>query len=264
MKVLVPLTKLHGTGNDFVLIDGRERQFKDYAALARLLCDRRMGVGADGLLLLEPCEEADVQMRIFNPDGSQAQMCGNGIRCVAAYLHDRGGPPNLRIGTLAGTMLTQTTNDGDRNSVRVSLPPPQIESAFSDSARVFVRVGNPHVVLFVDSLDAVNLASAAPEISAAIEGGANVHTVVLRNRNRLEVRHWERGVGATLSCGTGAVAAAAAAIYRGDVQSPVEVIAPGGKLTVERDRNGETWLTGEAVRVFDAAIELPEEIAGAL
>ena len=254
MSTVVPLTKLHGTRNDFILIDHRDRQFENYSALARSLCDRHSSIGADGLLVILPSERADVRMRIFNPDGSEAGMCGNGIRCVAAYLVEDGAPRELRVETLAGAIETYARRNGDRYTVRVRLPAPQIMPAEENPNGYVVQAGNPHVVIFGDTVEGVDLPAIGPVISSKYEGGANVHAAVRRAADRLEVRHWERGVGPTLSCGTGAVAAAAAAIYRGIVQSPVSVVVPGGELIVEWDGAGDAWLTGEAVRIFDTAV----------
>ncbi|MBV9148775.1 MAG: diaminopimelate epimerase [Candidatus Eremiobacteraeota bacterium] len=260
MSTVVPLTKLHGTRNDFILIDHRDRQFENYSVLARSLCDRHSSIGADGLLIILPSESADVRMRIFNPDGSEAEMCGNGIRCVAAYLFEDGAPPDLHVETLAGVIETQARRDGDRYTVRVRLPAPQIMPAGIPNGYA-VQAGNPNVVIFGDSFDGVDLPAMGPLISSKYRDGANVHVAVPCAPDRLEVHHWERGVGPTLSCGTGAVAAAGAAIYRGVVRSPVAVIVPGGELIVEWDGAGDAWLTGEAVRVFDTTVRYDDVVA---
>jgi len=256
LKKFVPFTKLHGTCNDFVLFDQRETKFVANALTARFVCDRRRGVGADGLLIALPSDGADVRMRILNADGSEAQMCGNGIRCVAAYLSESGAPSDLRIETLAGVVLTHAQRDGDHYRVRVRLEAPRIEQWSGRPEALFVHAGNPHVVLFAALPDEVDLESVGPEVSAGIAGGANVHVVTRTGAQQLTVRHWERGVGSTAACGTGAVAAAAAAITRGDVHSPVELSVPGGRLSVEWDGGGYVWLTGAAVRVFDGSIAL--------
>ena len=248
----MPLTKLHGTRNDFVLIDHRNRQSNDYAALARFLCNRRIGVGADGLLVILLSSIADVRMRIFNADGSEAQMCGNGIRCVAAYLTEGRAQADFQVETLAGMMSTHATLDGDRYIVRVKVPSPQIEPAGVPNSYV-VQAGNPNVVIFGDALEG-DLPTSGSQISSRYKDGANVHIGVVEGTNRIRVRHWERGVGETMSCGTGAVAVAAAAIAHRGVASPVEVCVPGGKLIVEWDGVGDATLTGEAVRVFDASV----------
>ncbi|MBV9971859.1 MAG: diaminopimelate epimerase [Candidatus Eremiobacteraeota bacterium] len=261
MKNIVPLTKMHGTRNDFVLIDQRNARLSNYAEAARYLCDRHAGIGADGLLVVLPSRDDDVRMRIFNPDGSEAQMCGNGIRCLAAYLRDEGAPANVRVETLAGTIFTHCEREADRFVVSVVLPPPQVEPA-TDIPNVYVvMAGNPNVVIFGDGLHGRNLAASGPDISSKYRDGANVHLVLVAARNRIEVCHWERGAGVTLSCGTGAVAAAAATIYRGDADSPVEVCVPGGILTVEWDGTGPATLTGEAVRVFDATVHYDDALA---
>ena len=261
MKRVVPLTKLHGTRNDFVLVDHRDHQFSDYAGLASFLCERRSGVGADGLLVLLPSDDTDVCMRIFNPDGSEAQMCGNGVRCVAAYLLEEGEPADLHIRTLAGVIETHAQRDGDRYAVRVTLPAPQIAPASGIPNAFVVQAGNPNVVIFGDSLKGADLPAMGPLISSKYENGANVHVATPCGPRCLEVRHWERGVGTTMSCGTGAIAAAAAAIHCGDVQSPVEVIVRGGTLIVEWDGVGDILLTGKAVRVFDTTVHYDDHVA---
>ena len=258
---VVPLTKLHGTRNDFVLVDHRDQQRRDYAQLAQFLCDRRRSVGADGFLVVLPSRASDVRMRIFNADGSEAQMCGNGIRCVAAYLNDEGEPADLRVETLAGLIETHAERDSGRYVVRVKLPAPQVAPDPEMSNAYVVQVGNPNVVIFGDSPEGADLPSAGPLISNRYRDGANVHVAVWLGANRIAARHWERGVGETMSCGTGAVAVAAAAISRGIVCSPVEVCVPGGMLTVEWDGAGAVTLTGEAVRVFDTTVHYDDALA---
>jgi len=257
----VPVTKLHGTQNDFVLIDERIARVADYQTFARLVCDRHAGVGADGLLVALPSVSADVRMRILNADGSEAEMCGNGIRCLARYLHDAGAVEGLRVETVSGIIATQVLLRHQRPyDVRVNLGVPRIETVAEVEDALFVWVGNPHVVIFPSKLDDVDLDIVGPELAAKIPGGANVHACVRVGPRQLSVRHFERGVGKTLACGTGAVAAAAAARVRGDVQCPVEVTVPGGSLLVEWDGSGDAFLTGPAVRVFDTQIDVPDAV----
>lgn len=258
MSRAVPVTKLHGTRNDFVLLDERQSRVSDYATLARFVCDRHAGIGADGLLVVLPSQTADVRMRIFNADGSEAQMCGNGIRCVARYLHEAGGESDLRVETLWGTVPTYVVRaENGRYDVRVELGRPRIEAA-NGADSVEVWLGNPHVVLFPKALEEIDLEVVGPRLCSAAPAGTNVHAAVPNGPHGLTVRHWERGVGMTLACGTGAAAAAAAAIFRGDVRSPVEVSAPGGRLIVAWDGAHDVSLTGPTVRVFDTEIGLPE------
>lgn len=257
----MPVTKLHGTRNDFVLLDERQARIADYAAFARFACDRHVGVGADGLLVVLPSRTADVRMRIFNADGSEAQMCGNGIRCLARYMHEASAQRELRVETQWGVVPTHVVRaEKGQYEVRVELGRPRIESPPDVSDAIDIVLGNPHVVLFPAALEEIDLDVAGPRLSARTPGGANVHAAVRTGPQALAVRHWERGVGLTLACGTGAAAAAAAAIFHGDVRSPVAVTAPGGRLSVEWDGLGQVVLTGDAVRVFDTELALPEAV----
>lgn len=257
----VPVTKLHGTHNDFILIDERVARVVDYPRFAKIVCDRRAGVGADGLLIVLPSAIADVRMRILNADGSQAEMCANGVRCLARYLYDQGAPDELRVETDAGIVHTRVLAELERyDAVRVKLGVPLIERLPDLADALFVSVGNPHIVIFPEALDDVDLDVIGPQLSSTRSGGANVHAAARIGPGRLAVHHWERGVGKTLACGTGAVAAAAAAIVRGDVESPVEVNVPGGRLLVEWDRSGDAFLTGDAVRLFDTEIAVPDAV----
>lgn len=254
----VALTKMHGTQNDFVLVDARERALADPAAFARLVCDRHVGVGADGLIVLGPSALADVRMQIFNADGSEAEMCGNGIRCAARWLDEAGFAERVRFETLAGPIETAVEARAPEFLVRVTLGVPRIQrlELRGETRVASVDLGNPHVVIFNDDVDAVDLTRLARGIQASprFAGGTNVHVAAL-DRDVLQVRHWERGVGLTRACGTGAVAAAAVAIADGLLTSPVAVDVPGGRLSVAWDGVGSASLTGPAVRVFDTVID---------
>ena len=242
------VTKMHGTLNDFIVIDCRREPLPAKAAFARRWCHRREGIGADGVLLIEPSQLAHARMRVINSDGSEAEMCGNGVRCVTRFLFDLGEGTSLQIETIAGAINTNVVST-DPFLVRVNMGTPAFASRalpFDDAD--FISMGNPHAVVFVPSAETADLAAfgaRAPEI--------NVH-VAAANGSGITVRHHERGVGATQACGTGAVAAAAASIRRGIAASPVAVHVPGGELTVEWDGRGDAYLTGPAVRVFDATI----------
>lgn len=260
----VPVTKMHGTQNDFVLIDERTARLADYPQMARIICDRHTGVGADGLLVILTSLSADVQMRIWNADGGEAEMCGNGVRCVARFLHEAGSRDELGIQTAAGTIDTQIISAVPDYTVRVRVGVPKFERRENAADNVaFVVVGNPHLVIFVSGLDDVDLDAEGTRYNALIPGGTNVHVATKAGPSRMLVRHWERGVGRTMACGTGAVAVAAAAIQRGDVKSPVEVNVPGGRLIVEWDGTGDAYLTGPAVRVFDADFKIPKTLLAA-
>jgi diaminopimelate epimerase len=259
------VTKMHGARNDFIIVDGRTTPLGDVASFARWACDRRGGIGADGVILLEPSLRADLRMRTFNADGSEAEMCGNGIRCAARWLDEKGEGHNLAFETEGGVVRTEVVAREPEYLVRVAMGRPRVGtialSILPDAA--FVDVGNPHVVIVRDQVDRIDLESVAEALQREprLREGANVHVAAVRGRNALEVRHWERGVGMTMACGTGAVACVAVAIERRLSASPVEVFVPGGRLIVEWDRGGDAYLVGPAARVFDTEVKLG---AGAL
>jgi diaminopimelate epimerase len=246
--VTIHLELLHGAENAFALLDDRpvkERTVSEYAGIARAVAD------TDGLLVLLPSTSGDVRMRMFNPDGGEAEMCGNGVRCVARYLEERGEGDRFVVETLAGPIGTRVI-DTSPYAVETKMGiPVQGEKRELDAAGQHWRyqnisVGNPHAVIFVDDLDAIDLerAGRAIETHEDFPEGTNVHFVKVAGRSKLQVLHWERGAGATRACGTGIVASATAAVHEGFVGAPVTVIAPGGTLRVAWDRAGEALLTG--------------------
>jgi diaminopimelate epimerase len=248
--------KMHGARNDFVLVDARERAVERASGIARRVCDRRTGIGADGLLVVERSRVAGARMRIVNADGSDAETCGNGIRCVARYLDEDGAGAALAIETDAGVVQTIVVAREPEYLVRVAMGVPRYERIASPENAHFVDVGNPHVVLVAGAPDAVDLERVAASLqgSATLPHGGNVHEMV-RGDDAMIVRHYERGVGLTQACGTGAVACAVVALREGFARSPVDVRVPGGLLTVEWDGSGVAHLTGPAVRVFETALD---------
>lgn len=237
-------TKMHGCGNDFLIVDG---PLEIDAARVRALCDRRMGVGADGILVVGAARERTWPLVIHNADGSIADACGNGSRCVARYLLDRHGGERLELDTASGVVRAWRDPEG----IAIELAAPQLgESVRIDGREArTVRVGNPNVMIFVDDPareDLVALAAA----STAIAGPANVGALHASGAGEIALRVHERGVGETLACGTGSCAAVAAAIARGDVTSDtVRVRLPGGTLVV-RPRGDRYELAGPAEYVF--------------
>ncbi|MGA8386256.1 MAG: diaminopimelate epimerase [Candidatus Cybelea sp.] len=256
------VTKMHGARNDFVIVDRRSDGRADLVRFARWACDRRAGIGADGVIAIEPSNVADARMRTINADGSEAEMCGNGIRCAARWLDEAGEGAGVTFETEAGLISTEIVSRGAEYAVRVAMGHPLI-TALDDNGAWFVDLGNPHVVLVRSSVDGVDLESIAEEFrkDSRFPDGTNVHAVALHDRRTVRVAHWERGVGLTMACGTGAVACAAVAIASGTVTSPVEVFVPGGRLVVEWDGIGDAYLTGPAVRVFDTEVDLGDELA---
>ncbi len=255
----VPITKMHGARNDFVILDRRAARINDLIGFARWACDRRAGVGADGLIVLETSALAHARMRTINADGSEAEMCGNGVRCAARWLDEAGEGDRLTFETDAGTVRTEVVARDPEYLVGVAMPGPKISplSLASIGDASFVDLGNPHVVILHSSVDAVDLENVARALQSdpAFPAGTNVHVVARHDERTIRVRHWERGAGMTMACGTGAVAAAAVAIDRHWVASPVEVLVPGGKLTIEWDGRDDAYLVGPAVRVFDTEVD---------
>ena len=255
----VRVTKMHGAKNDFVLLDEREQRIDEAEDFARWICNRHVGLGADGLLLIGHSEVGDAMMRVLNADGSEAEMCGNGIRCVARFLDERGDGSEMRIETQGGIIRTRVLERGESYLVSADVGRPKVlNRALSLHDAVVVDTGNPHVVWFRDSLDGVDLVAVgeAMQRDPGFPDGTNVHVAVVEDGHTLRVRHYERGVGLTMACGTGAIACAAAGIARGVVKSPVNVYVPGGLLVVAFESDGSATMTGPAVRVYDAEVDL--------
>lgn len=243
--------KMHGLGNDYVFIDAFPPETNalltqtDLPALARAVSDRHRGVGSDGLVLILPDQETDARMRIFNADGSEAEMCGNAIRCLGKYLYESGTCPrtHLRIATLAGIReLDLQLQDERVTQVTVKMGIPHIEKDIflpHTCPQIYYKVnmGNPHAVFFCEPLPRW------PE-------NTNVEFVHVRNNKELDVRVIERGSGETMACGTGACASAAAAISNGFTDRTVTVHLPGGDLLIRQDADGEIYMTGTATEAF--------------
>jgi diaminopimelate epimerase len=255
----VAVAKMHGTRNDFIVLDARSLVVDDLPALARRLCERHTGIGADGVLVVGNSSRADASMRVINADGSEAEMCGNGVRCVARYLDERGEGGAATIETLAGLIRTAVVARGETYRIRVDMGFPRVlhaELPLEDA--LAVDTGNPHVVLFRASLDDLDLVPLGEQLqrNENFSGGTNVHVAVVEDAHVMRVRHYERGVGLTMACGTGAVACVAAAMARSRVSSPVTVNVPGGELLIEIERDGRAYMTGPAAHVFDTTIEI--------
>ena len=241
--------KMEGLGNDFVVVEGPlEPSAEDIAAW----CDRRRGIGADGVLEVTSIGAARVRMRYWNADGGAAEMCGNGLRCVARYAYDRAwvDGEEFVVETAVGARPVQVKQDG---SVRVLLGTPTTGTAVEVDGRVLetVNLGNPHAIAWVDDPSTAPVASvgAAVETASAFPDGTNVEFAAVTGPDRIELRVWERGIGETLACGTGAAATAHVAHERGYVGSTVSLVLRGGVLLVDLDSDG-AWIEGPANTVF--------------
>jgi diaminopimelate epimerase len=256
-------TKMHGAGNDYVYVDLFEERLDLTAApaLARAMSDRHEGIGADGLILLGPSGDADVSMVMFNADGSRAEMCGNGIRCLAklAYEHGRSAAASMRVETDGGVKEIELLLEGDRvTGARVDMGTPVLEADREldvSGTRVVatcVSMGNPHAVIFVDDVDEAPVARLGPliETHELFPQRTNVEFVQVLDEEHVKQRTWERGSGETLACGTGACAVGVAGKIRGRTGERVTVHLRGGDLVIEWDRVGPVYMTGPAVEVF--------------
>ena len=253
------LHKMHGLGNDFVIIDARASEIELSAAIVTAIADRHSGIGCDQLIILRPSSEADVRMQIFNADGSEVEACGNASRCVAKLIGDE-----TRIETGGGIITGNATEDGaivDMGTPRFewqSIPlgyamdtltmPVGWEDLQNPSA---VNVGNPHVIFFVDDSNIVELDRLGPmiEVDPLFPDKVNVNVAHIKD-GKIHLRVWERGVGLTRACGTGACATAVAAIRRGMVTSPVQVELPGGTLIISWEDGNTIQMQGPTTYVF--------------
>ena len=252
--------KMHGLGNDFVIIDARRSPVAMTRSRAHAIADRRHGIGCDQLILLEPSTIADVKMRIFNADGSEAEACGNATRCVAtlfdgpAQIETLGGL--LHVSAAAGAAkvaLAEPLFDWEHIPLALPMDTADMPVGWGELERpAAVNVGNPHVVFFVADADAVDLAALGPTIERdpLFPERVNVNVASVTGPASLKLRVWERGVGLTQACGTGACASAVAAIRAGRVTSPVAVDLPGGRLTIAWAEGGPIMMAGPATHVF--------------
>ncbi len=270
--------KMHGIGNDFVLVDNMSRKLDLGTEQIRLLADRRRGIGCDQLLMVEPASgpDADVRARIFNQDGSEAGQCGNGLRCLAAYLRDTGVANGDHIAIEAGQGVVRVLLTNHR-AVTMDMGTPRFEPRdvpFLAEARALsyalqvgsqrldigaVSVGNPHAVIRVDDCQSAPVQELGPAVQSLEEfpEGVNVGFMQVLDDTRVCLRVFERGAGETLACGSGACAAVAVGRVRGWLGDRVSVALPGGELTVEWDGEGQPmWLTGPTQRAFEGEIEL--------
>lgn len=269
-------TKMHGLGNDYVYVNTFQQPAPaDPAALAIAVSDRHFGVGSDGLILIGPSERADARMRMFNADGSESEMCGNGVRCVAKYIHDHGiaTRPRVTVETGRGVLtLDLEVQNGRAQRVRVDMGPPILQAAQIPTtlpgdppvnvpltidgvelALTAVSMGNPHVVAFVDDVQSfpVERLGAILERHPAFPKRVNVHFVQVLGPAEVRMRTWERGSGITLACGTGACSVAVAGVLTGRTGRTLLAHLPGGPLTLEWPADdASVFMTGPATEVF--------------
>ncbi len=274
-------TKMQAIGNDFIIIDLFRETLPNPKKVAPFLCDRHFGIGADGLIIVGPSEKHDFSMRVINSDGSEAEMCGNGIRCLARYVVENKytdksefvteslrGPHSQRVSVADGHFIDVTTFMG-APLLRRSLIPmtgPDAEQVVNEPFAVdgreyritLVNVGNPHCVVFVDDVDAIDLPNIGPKFEnhPSFPKRINTEFIQFLDRNNLRMRVWERGVGETLACGTGATASAVAAILNGLTYDTVMVHLRGGDLTIQWRDHRDLYMTGSAHTVFTGEIDV--------
>jgi diaminopimelate epimerase len=273
--------KTQGIGNDFIIVDLLQTELDnvDLPALAVRLCDRNFGIGGDGLILVHPSDAADFRMQIINSDGSEAEMCGNGIRCFARYLLERKmAMTPMTIQTLAGVKTVEFAMDEVRtvgftvnmgaprlnadeipfagHSGRIIASPLEVDGTSFDVT--CVSMGNPHCIIFVNAADEVPLAELGPKIEThtSFPKKTNVEFVQVIADDEIKVRVWERGAGVTLACGTGACASVVAGVLNGKIGRKTTVHLPGGDLLIDWREDGNVYMTGPAEVVFTGDVKI--------
>jgi diaminopimelate epimerase len=287
-KMLITFSKMHGLGNDYIVFDESEKIIipeEKKPEIVEEICRRGFSVGADGVIFVTPAntEDADIRFRIFNSDGSEAEMCGNGIRCFAKYVYENeiinsnemlvetgGGIKEVDLDVEGREVIASTVDMGVATFKTVEIPMISDEDEFLDSELIVdgksikmtvVNVGNPHAVIFTENIEDIELHKIGPLIEnhPAFPQKTNVHFVNIINRNEIEMITWERGAGFTLACGTGATSCVIAGFKLGKLDEEVEVHLPGGELLIIVYEMGEEvriFMEGEAVLVFDGVMEL--------
>lgn len=270
-------TKMQGIGNDYVYVNCFEETVREPGRVARFVSNRHFGIGSDGLILICPSDAADCRMEMYNADGSQGIMCGNGVRCVGKYVYDHGLVPGDRrqvtVETLGGIKtLDLEIQEGKVVSVTVDMGeaaltsglPEHIQVNGQDYQFVGISVGNPHAVYFMEEIDSLDLERIGPGFELHerfCPERVNTEFIQVLDRRHLRMRVWERGSGETLACGTGAAASVMASILMGYVEDEVKVFLRGGSLRIRLDRaTGHLFMTGPGVEVYSGAIDIPEEI----
>ena len=278
---MIKFTKMHGLGNDYVYMDAIHQKIENESSLAQFVSNRHFGIGSDGLILICKSDIADFKMRMFNSDGSEAEMCGNGIRCVGKFVYDKGltDKTTVTIETLAGIKtLELNTKEGKVETVKVDMGEPILSPkeipVISDEEPVknlmleaegrkfkftCVSMGNPHAITEVENTEKFDVEKYGKvlEIDKAFPNKTNVEFIQIVDKNHVKMRVWERGAGETLACGTGACATAVACYLNGKTDRNVEVELIGGKLYIEwNEENNHIYMTGPAVTVFEGMLEI--------
>ncbi len=283
----LPFTKMHGAGNDFVVLDGLRDELPPIAELAEAIADRHTGVGFDQLLVVRPSQAADFRMEIFNADGSQVEMCANGIRAFFKYLRDAGHTEadEVRVETLSGVVIPRWAGPG-QVTVDMGLPvlaPAKIPTTLGDPGSEgpvldvplevngtplqvsSISMGNPHCITVVDDVDLFPVETVGPAIEnhQAFPNRVNVEFIQVLDRGRIRQRTWERGTGETLACGSGACATAVSQMLLGQVDRKVVIELRGGELQIAWANEGESiWMTGPAATVFSGTLDLDQLARG--
>ena len=282
-EILVKFTKMHGCGNDYIYVNCFTEKIEEPSVIAKKVSDRHFGIGSDGLILICPSETADFKMRMFNADGSEGKMCGNGIRCVAKYVYDYGltDKTQISVETLGGIKyLDLTVEDGKVSLVKVDMGKPELEAdlipIISEREQVIdepievdgkeyhmtgVSMGNAHTVIYVDDVKGLDLEKIGPKFENHERFPKRINTEFVHciDRQTVEMRVWERGSGETLACGTGACAVAVSSILNNLTDTQVTVKLLGGDLQIEWDREKDrVFMTGPATVVFDGVIDITE------
>lgn len=270
-------TKMQGTGNDYVYVNCFKEQIKEPEKVSKFISDRHFGVGSDGLILICPSDAADCRMEMYNADGSQGIMCGNGVRCVGKYAYDHGlidkDRRSLTVETLGGIKtLDLTVADGKAVSITVDMGKGELTSLLPEDITVDgkalqfvgISVGNPHAVYYMNGIDQLNLEAIGPSFEfhqRFAPSRVNTEFIEILDRKHLKMRVWERGSGETWACGTGATASVLASILMGFVDDEAEVSLRGGKLLIRLDRDtNRLYMTGPAIEVYRGVIDIPGEI----
>lgn len=264
-------TKMQGIGNDYVYINCFEESVKDPAGLAKKVSDRHFGIGSDGLILICPSEIADCRMQMFNADGSESPMCGNGIRCVGKYVYDHHlvEKTEFDVETGAGIKHLKITAEHGRAAwITVDMGVPEITSQVPEPISIDgknyefigISMGNPHAVYYMSDIDSLDLLAMGPafETHPRFPERTNSEFIEVVNSNFIRMRVWERGSGETWACGTGATASAVACALSGRTANTVDVELKGGKLTIhwDREESGHVFMTGPAVEVFQGEFDI--------